>query len=44
MAEWRQKGYHLFNEEDVYMIMVTKRVLIPLTNEHFAAWCLKMLG
>ncbi len=22
----------------------TNRVLIPLTNEHFAAWCLKMLG
>ena len=26
------------------MATETNRVLIPLTNEHFAAWCLKMLG
>ena len=26
------------------MATETNRALIPMTNEHFAAWCLKMLG
>lgn len=26
------------------MATETNRALIPLTNEHFAAWCLKMIG